>query len=141
MQGSINCDVMVIGGGIGGYVSAIRSAQLGNNVVLVEKDVIGGTCLNHGCIPTCTLLATADLLRTIKTSVEHGIKMDNLDVDLQKINNRKNEVVNRLVKGVQYLLKKNKITLIDLMQRSNGILMLSCLVGVSLVAIIQYNYN
>jgi dihydrolipoamide dehydrogenase len=105
-------DVAVIGSGIGGYVAAIRSSQLGKKVALIEKADIGGTCLNRGCIPVEALLATADLLEKIFKAEEFGIKVGNVAFDFDKIMERKDAVVRRLVKGVQFLIRKNKITLI-----------------------------
>jgi dihydrolipoamide dehydrogenase len=112
MTGYVEYDVAVIGAGIGGYVAAIRSSQLGKKVALIEKADIGGTCLNRGCIPTEALLATADLLEKISKAEEFGIKVGNVAVDFGKVVGRKDDVVNRLVKGVQYLIRKNKIALI-----------------------------
>ena len=104
-------DVAVIGAGIGGYVSAIRSAQLGKTVVLIEKDAVGGTCTNRGCIPTKTLLATAALLNKIAKAEELGVNISGLKIDFEKVMARKDAVVNRLVQGVEFLIKKNKVTL------------------------------
>jgi len=104
-------DVAVIGAGIGGYVSAIRSAQLGKTVVLIEKDAVGGTCTNQGCIPTKTLLATAALLNKIAKAEELGVNISGLKIDFEKVMARKDAVVNRLVQGVEFLIKKNKVTL------------------------------
>jgi dihydrolipoamide dehydrogenase len=113
MGGSSQYDVAVIGAGVGGYVSAIRSAQLGKKVVLIEKDRLGGICLNWGCIPTKALLATADLLNRAKSSEEFGVHIENVAIDFEKVMARKDIVVNQLVKGVQFLLKKNKINPIE----------------------------
>ena len=104
-------DVAVIGAGIGGYVSAIRSAQLGKTVVLIEKDAVGGTCTNRGCIPTKTLLATAALLNKIAKAEELGVNISGLKIDFEKVMARKDAVVNRLIQGVEFLIKKNKVTL------------------------------
>ncbi|MEM2129577.1 MAG: dihydrolipoyl dehydrogenase [Candidatus Bathyarchaeia archaeon] len=112
MIGSTRYDVAVIGAGIGGYVSAIRSAQLGKKVVLIEKEALGGTCTNRGCIPTKTLLATTSLLGKISKAQEHGVNISEIKVDFEKMMARKDAVVNRLTQGVEYLIKKNKITLI-----------------------------
>jgi dihydrolipoamide dehydrogenase len=101
-------DVTVIGGGPGGYVAAIRAAQLGAKVLLVEKDRLGGTCLNRGCIPTKAMLSDAKLY----DRVEHSsvLKTSGLKVDMKQLLRRKNEVVKTLVSGVEFLLKKNGIS-------------------------------
>jgi len=105
-------DVAVIGAGIGGYVSAIRLAQLGKKVALIEKDRLGGTCLNWGCIPTKALLVTADLLSKVKWSEEFGVHIEKVTIDFEKVTARKDAVVNRLTEGVRFLVKKNNISLI-----------------------------
>ncbi|MCW4020737.1 MAG: dihydrolipoyl dehydrogenase, partial [Candidatus Bathyarchaeota archaeon] len=87
--------------------------QLGKRVALIEKDKVGGTCLNLGCIPTKALLATADLLSRVKRSEEFGILMGEVTVDFGKVMARKEAVVNRLIEGVRFLIKKNKISLIE----------------------------
>lgn len=103
---------MVIGGGPGGYVAAIRAAQMGAEVALVEKDEVGGTCLNWGCIPTKALVAGAETLHRIRRSEEFGIHVGEVSIDFARLVERKDAVVNKLVTGVQFLLKKNKIELI-----------------------------
>ncbi len=105
-------DVAVIGSGIGGYVSAIRASQLGKRVVLIEKDKIGGTCANWGCIPTKSLLATTNLLRKIRRAEDFGIHAENITIDLKKAIERKDAVVSRLVGGIDFLIRKNNITLV-----------------------------
>lgn len=105
----IQCDIAVIGGGPGGYVAAIRAAQLGANVTLIEKDKLGGTCLNYGCIPTKSFVKSAHLYEEILKSEEFGILIDNPKVDMSRILERKNEVVNTLVGGIGHLLKSWKI--------------------------------
>lgn len=102
--------VVIIGGGPGGYVAAIRAAQLGASVTVVEQERLGGTCLNIGCIPTKTLLHTAELYRTLLKGKALGLKVDNLQIDWAALQNRKKNVVNRLVKGIEALLKANHIT-------------------------------
>ncbi|MBI5416812.1 dihydrolipoyl dehydrogenase [Candidatus Poribacteria bacterium] len=106
-------DIAIIGGGPGGYVAAIRAAQLGSKVCLIEKTRVGGTCLNRGCIPTKTILGSIKVLKHIKHAEEFGLHVENVTVDMEKIINRKNEVVNNLVSGIEFLLKSYKITLIQ----------------------------
>ncbi|MBI5116928.1 dihydrolipoyl dehydrogenase [Candidatus Poribacteria bacterium] len=102
-------DVGVIGGGPGGYVAAIRAAQLGARVVLVEKDEVGGTCLLRGCIPTKAFLATADALVKASESEAFGVSVSGAKLNYDKALERKNTIVQRLVGGVHGLLKANKI--------------------------------
>jgi dihydrolipoyl dehydrogenase len=109
-------DVIVIGGGPGGYVAAIKAAQLGAKVAVVEDGNLGGVCLNWGCIPTKTLLRTAKLFKDMKNSQEFGItgiKDTDVNVDWDKMIARKNDVVGKLVSGIGMLFKKNKIDLYD----------------------------
>ena len=105
-------DLVVIGGGPGGYVAAIRAAQLGLSTALVEKrNALGGTCLNVGCIPSKALLDSSELYAQAKTHFErHGIKVGDLQIDLPAMLARKDRVVKGLTEGVGYLMKKNKIT-------------------------------
>ena len=101
-------DVIVIGGGPGGYVAAIRAAQLGAKVLLIEKDELGGTCLHRGCIPTKAMLSDAKLYDHVKSSTV--LKTEGLRVDMKELLLRKNEVVKRLAAGVQFLIKDNGIS-------------------------------
>ncbi|HWP82797.1 MAG TPA: dihydrolipoyl dehydrogenase [Bacteroidota bacterium] len=105
-------DVTVVGGGPGGYVAAIRAAQLGLNVGLVERDRLGGICLNWGCIPSKALLKSAELYHTFKKSEEFGISHKDLKHDWSKIIKRSRDVSDRITKGVEYLMNKNKIEVI-----------------------------
>lgn len=105
--------VIVIGGGPGGYVAAIRAAQLGCEVSLIEKDKLGGTCLNRGCIPTKTLYRDAEIINTLKRADEFGIELDGFSLNTEKIQERKNKVVDQLVKGIGQLIKANKINLLQ----------------------------
>jgi len=105
--------VLVIGGGPGGYVAAIRAAQLGAEVTLVEKKAIGGTCLNQGCIPTKVLLHSSHLYSEIRRANQIGIDINgNLNFNWDIVMQRKTEVINNLVKGITTLLKKNNISII-----------------------------
>ena len=102
-------DIAVIGAGPGGYVAAIRAAQKGACVCIVERDKVGGTCLNRGCIPTKALFSSANLLKKIRASQEHGIRVGEVEVDFEQTDRRKNEVVAKLVGGVEQLLKANGV--------------------------------
>ena len=103
-------DVVVIGGGPGGYVAAIRAAQLGLKVACVEKrGALGGTCLNVGCIPSKALLHSSELFEEMGHAAEHGIKVGKLDVDIKAMMARKDKVVLDLTKGIEGLFKKNKV--------------------------------
>lgn len=104
-------DLIVIGGGPGGYVAAIRGSQLGADVLLIEKDELGGTCLNHGCIPTKTILSDVKLYHHLKES--DIIKADNIRIDMNKLIERKNRVIKTLNAGVKFLIKDNGISFIN----------------------------
>ncbi len=106
-------DVAVIGGGPGGYVSAIRAAQLGLKSVVIEKDKPGGVCLNWGCIPTKALLKNAELVLTMRHGEDYGISCDNLRFDMGKAVQRSRKAANTLAGGIQFLLKKNKVDLVS----------------------------
>jgi len=112
-------DLLILGGGMS-YVGAIRAAQLGLNVGLIERDKLGGTCLNRGCIPSKALLETADLLhRVTEQGVEFGLTgSDGVGLDYGALATRKDAVVDKHVRGVEFLLKKNKVTVIH----GNGVL-------------------
>jgi dihydrolipoamide dehydrogenase len=105
-------DVTVVGGGPGGYVAAIRAAQLGMKVGIVERDRMGGICLNWGCIPSKALLKSAELLHTMRRSEEYGITHKDLKFDFAKIIKRSRDVSERITKGVEFLMKKNKIEVV-----------------------------
>jgi dihydrolipoamide dehydrogenase len=107
-------DVLVLGSGPGGYVAAIRAAQLGKKTAVVERAEIGGICLNWGCIPTKALLKSAQVFQYTKHAADYGIKVaGDITPDLQAMVARSREVANGMSKGVQYLFKKNKIDLIQ----------------------------
>jgi dihydrolipoamide dehydrogenase len=105
-------DLAIIGAGPGGYVAAIRAAQAGASVCLIEQERVGGTCLNHGCIPTKALYASARLLRQLRGAAEHGIATGGVSFDLAQAMLRKAAVVEKLVGGVEQLLKGNGVDLI-----------------------------
>ncbi|MEK6572408.1 MAG: FAD-dependent oxidoreductase, partial [Bacteroidota bacterium] len=102
-------DIVVVGGGPGGYTAAIRAAQLGMKTGIIERDKMGGICLNWGCIPTKALLKNAEILHTFKKAEEWGISYDNLKVDFTKIIKRSRAISDKISKGVEYLMRKNKI--------------------------------
>jgi len=102
-------DILVIGGGPGGYTAAIRAAQLKMKTAIVERDRLGGVCLNWGCVPTKALLRNAEILNLIRKPEEWGISYENLNIDFGKIIRRSRGIADRISKGVEYLMKKNAI--------------------------------
>jgi len=106
-------DVIIIGAGPGGYVTAIRGAQLGLKVAVVEREHLGGICLNWGCIPTKALLRTAEVYRNMQEADHFGLSAEKVGFDIEKVVKRSRNVSGRLNKGVGMLLKKNKVTVID----------------------------
>jgi dihydrolipoamide dehydrogenase len=111
---STQFDLLVIGGGPGGYVAAIRAAQLGLKAAVVEREALGGVCLNWGCIPSKALLRNAELVNIIhEQSKELGFSFDNFSADFQKAFKRSRQVSNRLVKGVGFLMRKHKIEVFE----------------------------
>lgn len=102
-------DIAIVGGGPGGYVSAIRAAQGGKKVIVIEENRLGGTCLNHGCIPTKALVSSVDVLEKIRQAQNFGLEVGNVKFSLEKIMKRKSEVVNTLVSGIEHLMNANKI--------------------------------
>lgn len=110
MQVAEHYDLVVLGAGPGGYVAAIRAAQLGMHVAIVERDKVGGVCLHKGCIPSKTLLRSAEVWDTIRRAHDYGIATEQPVLDMKKVQNRKQTIISQLHKGVQHLLKKNNIT-------------------------------
>ena len=108
-----NFDLIVVGGGPGGYVAAIRAAQLKMNVAVVEREHLGGICLNWGCIPTKALLRSSEISHLLHHLDAYGFKADNISFDLKKVVERSRKVANQLSNGVKFLLKKNKVTVFD----------------------------
>lgn len=108
-------DILVLGGGIGGYVAAIRAAKGGAKVALVEKNHIGGTCLNYGCIPTKSLIRSAEVLDTVKNASDFGVKATGAELDLESVIKRKDNIVKMLTEGVEGLLNANQITIYNSM--------------------------
>lgn len=110
---AITCDVAILGGGTGGYVAAIRAAQLGKDVVIIEQDKLGGTCLHRGCIPSKSLLRSAEVYAEMKESESYGIEVEGVRLSFAKVQRRKEEIVEKLHQGVQYLMRKNKIRVVQ----------------------------
>ncbi|KCZ65691.1 dihydrolipoamide dehydrogenase [Hyphomonas sp. L-53-1-40] len=110
---STQYDLIVIGSGPGGYVSAIRASQLGMKTAIVERESLGGICLNWGCIPTKALLRSAEVLHLAKHAADFGLKIDKADFDLDAVVKRSRGVANQLSTGVKFLMKKNKIDVIE----------------------------
>jgi dihydrolipoamide dehydrogenase len=106
-------DIVVIGSGPGGYPAAIRAAQLGASVALVEKEEMGGTCLNWGCIPTKTLIASSELFARIKSAGAMGLRVENASFDYAAMADRKDQIVQKLRNGIKQLLKANGVTVIQ----------------------------
>jgi len=104
--------IIIIGGGVAGYPAAIRAARVGAEVVLIEKDTLGGTCLNRGCIPTKAMLQSAGIVRTMKEANKFGINCKGFEIDLSAIMERKNSIVSQLTKGVKNLLAAKKVQII-----------------------------
>ena len=116
-------DLIVLGAGPGGYVTAIRASQLGLNVAVVEREHLGGSCLNWGCIPTKAMLRSAEVYHLAERAKEFGLSAEKISFDLNKIVERSRKISNQLNQGVGHLLKKNKVTLFSgeakLLDRSN----------------------
>jgi len=104
-------DVVVIGGGPGGYTAAAKVNALGGRVALVEKEALGGTCLNQGCIPTKTLLKSTEVLETVKKAKDFGVEVSPLEISLEKLLDRKKAIIKRLNTGIEFLMKSNNVTI------------------------------
>jgi len=109
----MNFDIIIIGSGPGGYVTAIRASQLGFKVAIVEKESLGGVCLNWGCIPTKALLKSAQVFDYINHAEDYGIEIKNAKANFESVISRSRKVADGMSKGVEFLMKKNKITVID----------------------------
>lgn len=106
-------DLVIIGSGPGGYVAAIRASQLGMKVAIVERDALGGVCLNWGCIPTKALLRTAEIYTNMKHAESFGLKADNISFDIEAVVKRSRGIANKLSGGIGYLMKKHKVQVIE----------------------------
>ena len=106
-------DVVIIGSGPGGYVAAVRAGQLGLKTAIVEREALGGICLNWGCIPTKALLRSAEIYQTLQRLDEFGLKAENIGYDAQAIVKRSRKVATQLSNGVRFLMKKNKVDVIE----------------------------
>lgn len=108
----VECDIVILGGGPGGYVAAIQGAQLGAKVVLIEKENLGGTCLNRGCIPTKTLVRSSEVYENLLKAEDFGLYAENIAVDMKKVIARKDNVVDELRGGIGYILEKHGVRVI-----------------------------
>ncbi len=108
-----NYDVIVIGGGPGGYVAAIRASQLGMKAAVIEREHLGGICLNWGCIPTKALLRSAEVGHLINNAAAYGFSVNEVSFDISKIVKRSRDVAKKLSSGVGFLLKKHKVSIIE----------------------------
>jgi dihydrolipoamide dehydrogenase len=106
-------DLVVVGAGPGGYVAAIRAAQLGMKTAIVEKQHMGGICLNWGCIPTKSLLKSAEVYQSIQHAEDYGLSVKEADFDIKKVVKRSRDIADRLSGGIGFLMKKNKVTVIN----------------------------
>ncbi|MFT5231536.1 MAG: dihydrolipoamide dehydrogenase, partial [Candidatus Azotimanducaceae bacterium] len=106
-------DVIVLGSGPGGYVTAIRASQLGLKTAVIEKESLGGVCLNWGCIPTKALLKSAQVFDYLNHAEDYGLIVKGADKDFTKVVKRSRDIADGMSKGVQFLMKKNKIDIIN----------------------------
>ncbi|MDJ0512292.1 MAG: dihydrolipoyl dehydrogenase [Methyloceanibacter sp.] len=120
MTSGAEFDLIVLGGGPGGYVAAIRAAQLGMRTAVVEREHLGGICLNWGCIPTKALLRTSELYRQIKEAEAFGLRVEGVGFDFERLIQRSRNVADKLSRGVAFLMKKNKITVFEAQGRLEG---------------------
>src|SRR5512140_1344099 len=102
-------DVVILGAGPGGYVAAIRAGQLGMKAAVIERERVGGVCLNWGCIPSKALLRTSEMYRSMRDAARWGIQLEGLSFDFPKVIDRSRNVSDTIVKGVEFLLRKNKV--------------------------------
>ena len=106
-------DLVVLGSGPGGYVTAIRASQLGLKTAIIEKESLGGVCLNWGCIPTKALLKSAQVFEYLKKADTYGLKIKDFDKDFESVIKRSRSIADGMSKGVNFLMKKNKIDVIS----------------------------
>lgn len=106
-------DLVILGGGTGGYVAAIRATQLGLKTAIVEKGKLGGTCLHQGCIPSKALLRSAEVYATAKRGEEFGVILSDVKLDFTKVQDRKQKIIDQLVRGIEHLMKKGKIDIYE----------------------------
>lgn len=112
LDNTLKAEVVVIGAGPGGYVAAIRLAQLNKKVVLVDKDKLGGICLNYGCIPSKAMIYASEFLDKVKKSDEMGINADNISMDFNKMQEWKDKIILKLIRGIEFLCNKNKVSVV-----------------------------
>ncbi|MGC8961361.1 MAG: FAD-dependent oxidoreductase, partial [Candidatus Bathyarchaeia archaeon] len=105
-------DLAVLGGGPGGYVAALKASQLGGKVALIEGEGLGGVCTHKGCIPTKALLHSVSLIEGIRSSNLHGITVNDFSIEFHKTMDRVHRIVNRLAKGVEYLLERSGVEIL-----------------------------
>ncbi len=110
---STEYDLVILGGGTGGYVAAIRASQLGLKTAIVEAGKLGGTCLHAGCIPSKALLRSAEVYQTVRKSADFGVQSEGAALDFKAVQKRKQSIVDKLHAGVQYLIKQGKIDLYE----------------------------
>ncbi|MFM2321748.1 MAG: hypothetical protein RL612_895, partial [Actinomycetota bacterium] len=108
-----NFDLVILGGGSGGYAAALRSAQLGKSVALIEKDKLGGTCLHRGCIPTKALLHAAEVADVVKDASHYGINAQFGSIDMNVVNTYRDGIVDRLFKGLTGLVNSKNVTVVS----------------------------
>src|SRR5699024_3452131 len=124
-----NYDTVIVGGGTGGYIAAIKLSQLGHQVAVVEKSKLGGTCLNKGCIPTKRFFKSAELINTMKNAELYGVPPHKPSFEMTNIISRKDNVVNKMQAGIKYLLDKNKVDIYEVTATVLGPSLFSPLAG------------